>query len=139
MATTPATQPTDADPVAYCAELPTARRRGEGAELLDLFGAVTGTAPVMWGPSLIGYGTFEYHYASGHSGSWFPVGFSPRKAALSLYGLQGFDGAQELLERLGKHRLGAGCVYVNGLADVDPAVLRRLVERAWSHHLSANS
>lgn len=125
------TAPTGEDPVAYCAALPTARRREEGARLLALFGEVTGEAPVMWGPSMIGYGSQEYAYASGHGGTWFRVGFSPRKAALSFYGLQAGDGAHALLERLGKHRLGAGCVYVNGLKDVDESVLRELVALAW--------
>lgn len=126
------TQPTDQDPAAYCAALPTARRRDEGARLLDLFGEVTGEKPVMWGPSMIGDGSFAYRSAHGHSqGDWFRVGFSPRKAAISLYGLQGADGSAELLARLGTHRRGAGCVYVNGLRDVDEGVRRELVALAW--------
>lgn len=87
----------------------------------------------MWGPSMIGFGSDDYTYSSGHSGTWFRVGFSPRKAALSLYGLQGFPGAEELLDRLGKHRRGAGCVYVNGLKDIDEDVLVELVRLAWEN------
>jgi hypothetical protein len=124
------TRPTDEDPVRYCSQLPTARRREEGAALLDLFGEVTGAPAVMWGPSMIGYGEMTYRGRTSQ-GTWFRVGFSPRKAAISLYGLQDDAGAQPLLERLGKHRRGAGCVYVNGLRDVDEAVLRQLVALGW--------
>lgn len=132
MATSPKTAPTDVDPRDFCAELPTARRRDEGARLLALFEEVTGAPSVMWGPTMIGYGSFDHTSAKGHSsGPWFIVGFSPRKAAISLYGLQSPPGAADLLARLGKHRLGAGCVYVNGLADIDETVLRELIALAW--------
>lgn len=131
MASTPKTRPTDADPVAYCAALPTPRRRSEGAALMTLFEEVTGEPSVMWGPSMIGYGCVPHTAATGRSSAdWFVVGFSPRKAAISLYGLQSAPGAAELLACLGKHRTGAGCVYVNGLADIDLSVLRELVALA---------
>ncbi|MDO5661598.1 MAG: DUF1801 domain-containing protein [Brachybacterium sp.] len=126
------THPTDVDPAEFCAELPTPRRREEGARLLEIFGEVTGERAVMWGPTMVGYGTYDYTYASGHTGTWFRLGFSPRKASLSLYGLQEPDGAEELLNRLGKHRRGAGCVYVNGLKDIDEDVLRELIALSWS-------
>ncbi|MFC0673659.1 DUF1801 domain-containing protein [Brachybacterium hainanense] len=126
------THPTDVDPAQFCAELPTARRRDEGARLLALFGEVTGTEAIMWGPSMIGYGSFAYATEAGARGTWFVVGFSPRKASISLYGLQSPPGASDLLARLGKHRLGVGCVYVNGLRDIDEQVLRELVALAWS-------
>ncbi|MGY5765999.1 DUF1801 domain-containing protein [Brachybacterium sp. DNPG3] len=133
MARSPKTGPTDVDPAEYCAGLPAARRRSEGARLLALFGEVTGTTAVMWGPSMIGYGADENVSASGGSrGTWFRVGFAPRASALSLYGLQCHDGSAALLDRLGKHRLGAGCVYANSLADVDEQVLRELVALAWA-------
>ena len=125
------TQPTDVDPAAYCAGLPTARRREEGARLLALFGEATGAEAVVWGPSIVGYGEDPSPTPGGDT--WPRVGFSPRKASISLYGLQGAPGAEELLARLGKHRLGAGCVYVNGLADVDEEVLEALVALAWRH------
>lgn len=127
----PKTRPTDEDPVAYCAALPTARRRSEGARLLTLMGEVTGCDPVMWGPSMIGYGSSAASSRGSAGAEWFRVGFSPRRAAISLYGLQGHEGARALLDRLGTHRLGDGCVYVNDLGDVDLEVLRALVELAW--------
>lgn len=124
------THPTDVDPAEFCAQLPTARRREEGARLLELFGEVTGEDAVMWGPTMIGYGEMEYR-GRVSEGTWFRLGFSPRKASISLYGLQESPEAEELLAELGKHRLGAGCVYVNGLKDVDEDVLRRLIEASW--------
>jgi hypothetical protein len=124
------TRPTDADVVAFVDRAEPAGRRADAHALLGLMGRVTGAEPVMWGPSMIGYGQFHYRYASGHEGDSMVVGFSPRKASLSLYGLQ-YPGAEPLLDRLGKHRRGAGCVYVGRLASIDPAVLEDLVRAAW--------
>lgn len=110
-----------------------ARRAAEGRELVALFRDVTGVEPVMWGPSIIGFGEYTCHYASGHSGVWPRAGFSPRKAELSLYGLQTAPGSDELLDRLGPHRRGVDCVYVRRLEAIDTAVLRELVARSWEH------
>lgn len=87
----------------------------------------------MWGPTIVGFGSYHYRYASGREGDWMRIGFSPRKASLSLYGMQTGPKAPRLLEKLGKHKSGAGCVYVNKLADVDETVLRALVATAWEH------
>lgn len=130
MASTQKTQPTDRDPAEYCASLPTERRRSEGARLLDIFARATDERAVMWGPSMIGYGPDAYTYSSGHSGEWFRVGFSPRAAAISLYGLA-MDATDPLFDSLGKHRRTVGCVYVNGLKDIDEAVLERIIRLAW--------
>lgn len=109
-----------------------ARRSAEGAELVALFSSVTGAPAVMWGPSIVGFGTYAYHYASGHEGIWPRAGFSPRKAKLSLYGLQTHPDAAALLERLGPHTTGADCVYVTRLSAIDLDVLRELVRLGWS-------
>jgi hypothetical protein len=110
----------------------------EDAKVLDaLFRKVTGQPAVMWGPSIIGYGSYHYVYESGHQGDMCRVGFSPRKAKHSLYVVctcDGPEGAQVagLLARLGKHSLGnGGCLYVNKLADIDLAVLEELVALGW--------
>lgn len=125
---------TGVDPVDYVESLPTRKQVEQGRAMLKVFGDATGEEPRMWGPSMIGYGDFHYVYESGREGDTFRVGFSPRKASLSLYGLQGFPGSEELLERLGKHRTGVSCVYVTNLDNIDSRVLRQLVEKGWAHN-----
>ena len=125
------TLPTDVPVDEFLATLD-ARRSAEGAELVALFSSVTGAPAVMWGPSIVGFGTYAYHYASGHEGIWPRAGFSPRKAKLSLYGLQTHPAAAALLERLGPHTTGADCVYVTRLSSIDLDVLRELVRLGWS-------
>lgn len=107
------------------------RRRELGLELLGIFGEVTGAEPALWGPTIVGYGRLRYTYASGRSGEMPRVGFSPRRAALSLYGLTLYGSNTDLLGELGKHRVGEGCLYVNKLDDVDLGVLRALIRRGW--------
>jgi hypothetical protein len=112
--------------------------KSEDAKVLDrLFRKVTGEAPRMWGPTIVGYGQYHYKYASGHEGDMCRVGFSPRKAKHSLYIACTCDGAEDLrftalLGRLGKHSRGnGGCLYVNKLADIDLDVLEEMVELCW--------
>ena len=131
------THPTDVPPEEFLDAAPTERRRTEGHALLDLFRAATGAPAVMWGPTMVGFGEYSHVYDSGHGGTYFRLGFSPRKAAISLYGLQGFPRSDELLAKLGPRRTGAGCVYVTNLAKVDTGVLRELVEHAWAHETTA--
>lgn len=131
------TKPTDVDPREFIVALPTARRRDEGAQLLELFEAITGERAVMWGPSMVGFGEADYTNTMG-TNTWFKVGFSPRKAKLTFYGLQGYSHQPEALERLGKHTLGAGCVYANSLKDLDLDVLRELVRLGWQAQTQAN-
>lgn len=100
-------------------------RRGEAERLMAIFAEETGWEPRLWGPSMVGFGRYEYRYDSGHGGDSLVVGFSPRKAELSLYGLLGADDA--LLARLGPHRAGKGCLYVKRLVAVDQGVLRELI------------
>jgi hypothetical protein len=125
------TLPTDVPVDEFLATLD-ARRSAEGAELVALFSSVTGAPAVMWGPSIVGFGTYAYHYASGHEGIWPRAGFSPRKAKLSLYGLQTHPDAAARLERLGPHTTGADCVYVTRLSAIDLELLRELVRLGWS-------
>lgn len=121
------TKPTDESVDEYLASVEPERRRLEGFRLRDMMRDVTGEEPVMWGPSIMGFGMMHYTYATGREGDWMRVGFSPRKAALSLYGLRGGPAAADLLSRLGPHTEGAGCVYVKKLDDVDEGVLRKLI------------
>lgn len=126
------THATQVDPTQYVAGLD-ARRSREGATLLALFDEATGARAIMWGPSMIGYGEVHYRYASGREGDTFQLGFSPRRAELALYGIQGFPRSEELLDRLGTHRRGVGCVWVRKLADIDTGVLAELVAHAWTN------
>ena len=89
---------------------------------------VTGTKPEMWGTSIIGFGRFQYKYASGRELEWMMVGFSPRKNDLTLYLMTGFKPFADLMSRLGKHKTGKACIYIKRLDDVDLDVLRELVQ-----------
>ena len=103
-------------------------RRREDARTLDLlFREVTGWAPCLWGPSMVGYGSYHYRYETGREGDFLATGFSPRKAHLVLYILPGYDDYGGLLADLGKHKLGKSCLYINRLSDVDAGVLGRLI------------
>jgi hypothetical protein len=106
------------------------RRRQDAEVVLELMRQVTGEEPAMWGSSIVGFGRYHYRYESGREGDWFLTGFSPRKQSLTLYIMSGFRGYEGLLGRLGKHKTGKGCLYVNKLADVDLDVLRQLVEQS---------
>lgn len=123
------TQPTQVDPQEFIDSLDVPRRVEHGNQLLEIFGRATGVEPVMWGKDQVGYGTYTYQYASGRTGDWYKVGFSPRKAKLSLYGI---SGNEALLAKLGKHTTGVGCLYVNKLEDIDLAVLEEMIAEAFA-------
>ena len=131
------TQITDVDPADFIAAVEPERRRDEAAVLDAMFRRVTGDMPKMWGPTMIGYGRYSYRYASGHGGTFFRAGFSPRKAKHSLYIMDCGDESDEaaygpLLAQLGKHSRGKACLYVNKLADIDLDVLQALIELGWT-------
>jgi len=131
------TAPTAASAQAFVDAVEHPVRRADGQALLDLFEQLTDQPPVMWGPSIIGFGSYHYKYASGREGDAAAVGFSPRKGTLALYGLTYAPGSAPLLEGLGKHKTGAACLYVNKLADVDLAVLRALISLGYKHMTTA--
>jgi hypothetical protein len=125
------TQPTDADVTAFLDAVPDARRREEGHRIRALMQRVTGQPGTMWGPTMVGFGSMRYQGASS-SGEWFVVGFSPRKAALTIYGVyDGYGPADPLFDGLGPHTTGKGCLYLKRLDAVDAEVLERLVRQAW--------
>lgn len=130
------TQPSAVDPLIFVKSVEHATRRADGLYLLDLFAEVSGQNAVMWGPSIVGYDEYAYRYNSGHSGTAPIIGFSPRKSSLSLYGLTGQPEGAALLQRLGKHKIGAACLYVNKLADVDLGVLRELAQTGYADGLT---
>jgi hypothetical protein len=94
---------------------------------------VTGVEPKMWGSSIVGFGDYRYKYASGREGDWFLTGFSPRKQALTLYIFGGFENYDDLLGKLGKFKIGKGCLYVNKIEDINLDVLRELVAKSAEH------
>jgi hypothetical protein len=125
------TRPTDQKPNDFLETVEHSTRKSDGYRLLEIFKEVTGDKPVMWGSSIVGFGVFKYANTRGKEFEWPRVGFSPRKQSLSIYITPGFDGFQDLLEELGKHRLGKGCLYINKLLDVDIEVLKKIIYRAY--------
>ncbi len=119
----------------FIAALPDPRRRDEALIIDAIHRRVTGLDPQMWGPSIIGYGSYDYRYDSGHSGTMARAGFSPRKAAITLYLMENYGDRQAeadaLFAALGKHKTSKVCLYINKLADVDLAVLEKLVALTW--------
>lgn len=108
------------------------QRKQDGFKLLEIFMRVTGDEPKMWGTSIIGFG--KYHYKSERSsqeGDWPLIGFSPRKANLTIYIMNGFDGYKEMLDGLGKHKTSVGCLYINKLEDVNLKVLEGLIKNSY--------
>ena len=102
-------------------------KRNDAFEILKLMKQITKEEPKMWGASIVGFGSYHYKGASGREGDWMLVGFSPRKQALTLYLMHGFDAHADLLKKLGKYKTGMGCLYINKLDDVDRKVLKELV------------
>ena len=124
------TKPTGVSVKAFIDALTDDTRRRDAQALVKLMQAATGEKPAMWGPAIIGFGSQHYVYDSGREGDMPVIGFSPRKAATVIYGALGFAGAVPLLERLGPHSTGKGCLYIKRLAGVDAAVLTRLLQQA---------
>lgn len=121
------TRPTGGSVTAFLAGIADEQRRKDCRALVRLMREATGSPGRMWGPSIIGFGSYRYRYGSGREGDWFLAGFSPRKQELTLYIIAGFAGSGALLRRLGPHRTGKSCLYVKRLADLDLSVLRELV------------
>lgn len=121
------TVPTTSDVDQFLREVSPAARQADALALDELFRRVTGFDPVMWGPSIVGYGRYHYKYASGREGDYLATGFAPRKANLTVYIMPGYQDYSAILRDLGKHKTGKCCLYINRLADVDQEVLARLI------------
>jgi hypothetical protein len=127
------TKPTAVTPEAFIAAVENPVRRADATIVAEMMERLSGERPRMWGPSIVGFGSYDYRYDSGHSGTSCRLGFSPRKAELVLYVLTGEAEQQEQLARLGKHKTGKSCLYVKKLADVDLAVLEEITASALAH------
>lgn len=123
------TQPTSASVDIFVADIENKRRRSDTVIALEIYKEVTKLPPVMWGPSIIGFGSKPYEYSSGRKGSAPIACFSPRKANMTFYVGEKFDGAKALYSKLGKYKKSIACLYINKLDDVDLDVLREIVNR----------
>ncbi len=127
------TRPGTGDVAAFIDGVDHPVRRADARILLELFGRVTGWQPQIWGPSIVGFGRYEYKYESGREGSFLVTGFSPRKSYTSLYIMPGYRDLSDQLARLGKHKAGKACININKLADVDLAVVEEIVSQGVTH------
>ena len=124
------TKETENSVIEFIEHVENPKKREDAYKLLDLFTETSGYPGKMWGPSIIGFGSYHYKYQSGHEGDAPLVGFSPRKAKISLYFATGDLEREELLKYFGKHTTGKGCVYINKVADIDVAVLKALIKQS---------
>ncbi|MEH7254234.1 DUF1801 domain-containing protein [Neobacillus niacini] len=124
------TKETDTSVIEFIEQVDNPKKREDAYRLLDIFTETTGFEAKMWGPSIIGFGSYHYKYESGHEGDAPLVGFSPRKAKISLYFAPGDTKREELLNRFGKHTTGKACVYVNKVADISEVVLKELINQS---------
>jgi hypothetical protein len=122
----------------FLARVEPPERRADVDVLIDLFGRISGMPPVMWGPSIIGFGQYHYRYDSGREGDMPRIAFSPRKAELVLYVGAANANIATLLAGIGKHKTGKGCLYLKRLSDVDMAVLEQVVRQALANNLAAH-
>lgn len=122
------TKPTQLSVAAFVDAIHDETKRADAKALVKLMTRATGEKAKMWGPAIVGFGSYRYKYASGREGESLLIGFSPRKAAMVLYGLLG-SGSDAMLAKLGKHSTGKGCLYIKKLADVDRGVLEGLIAK----------
>jgi hypothetical protein len=124
------TKPTQVSVAAYIDGLPDEAKRADTRSLVKLMQSATGEKAKLWGPSIVGFGSYHYKYETGREGDMPLAAFSPRKAAIVVYGLTGFAGSEELRARLGKHSTAGGCLHIKKLADVDQEVLETMVVKS---------
>ena len=121
------TQATSADVAAFIDGVADETQRADAHEIAAMMARLSGEPPKMWGPSIIGFGSYHYKYNSGREGDSLRIGFSPRKGQTVLYLIDGYAGKEAQLARLGKHKLGKSCLYIKRLSDVDVGVLEEMV------------
>jgi hypothetical protein len=123
------TRPTKEKVKDFLNRIPDAARREDCFAVAKMMEEITGSKPQMWGPSIVGFGTWHYKYASGHEGDWPVAAFSPRKQDLTLYlSLDGYEKYGELMAQLGKHKTGKSCLYIKGLSDIHVPTLKKLIK-----------
>ncbi len=133
------TKPTDVSVDEFLASVENDRRRDDAMTVCKMMQEITGEEPAMWGPTMVGFGTYHYKYDSGREGDWFVAGFAPRKASLVVYIMSGFKRHDVLMKKLGKHKTGGSCLYINKLSDVDMDILRELISRSVEYVSSTSA
>lgn len=114
------------------------QKRADCFAIAKLMQQATKARPKMWGSNIVGFGAYHYVYASGRTGDWPLVGFSPRKGNITLYIMAGFEQYDDLMNKLGKHKTGKSCLYIKSLADVDKGVLKELIAKSVAHMKATN-
>lgn len=124
---------TGGDVIGFLESIADEKKKNDCLALFKLMKEVTKEEPILWGGRIVGFGTYEYKGKSGRSGTWFITGFSPGKANLTVYIMQGFSKYDELMKKLGKYKTGVSCLYMNHLSDVDVKVLKELVTLSYKY------
>lgn len=124
------TKKTNASVEKFLNQIPDEARREDCFKIAKMMEEITGCKPKMWGPSIVGFDTYHYKYASGHEGDWPIAAFSPRKQDLTVYIMPGFQEYTELMEQLGKHRTGKSCLYIKRLSDIHVPTLKKLIRQS---------
>ena len=127
------TKPTAASVTAFVDSIDDPRRRADARKVASMMRRATGKRARMWGSSIVGYGTYHYRYESGREGDFMLTGYSPRKQALTVYILAGFDRFGRLMKKLGNYKTGKSCLYIKSLSDVDEKVLEQLIDASVKH------
>ena len=117
----------------FLEKVPDQNKRDDCKVIIEMMKKITGLPPKMWGPSIIGFGTYHYKYESGREGDMLKVGFSPRKNNITLYIMPGFDRYHDIMKTLGKYKVGKSCLYIKGLSDVNKVQLLSLIEESYSY------
>ena len=133
------TQPNKGDVTDFINSVENDTKREDSFTILELMKEATGEEPVMWGDSIIGFGTYRYKYASGREAEWFLTGFSPRVQNLTLYIMDGFEEYDDLLGKLGKHSTGKSCLYVKRLENIDLDILKEMIAKSVAHMQATNA
>ncbi|HBE82596.1 MAG: DUF1801 domain-containing protein [Blastocatellia bacterium] len=129
----PKTRETDASVEDFLNSIENPERRADGLRVLEMFNRLTGLEPKMWGPAIVGYGSYEITYSDGRKLDWMMTGFSPRKQNMTLYVICGSPKQPELLAKLGKHTSSVSCLYIKRLSDIDEKVLERIIKDAFQY------
>jgi hypothetical protein len=122
------TKENDASVADFLAAIPDEQKRMDSIRLCKIFEEISGEPAKMWGSSIVGFGNFHYVYPSGREGDWMKTGFSPRKASLTLYFMDGFNNHTKLLDKIGKYTTSKSCLYIKKLSDIDEKTLRQMIK-----------